>query len=158
TSSSCATGNIPSPISWRSCGVGTTEWSTTRYGPSSHASPPSGAWSSAMDRPYSLLAELTYRCPLACPYCSNPLKLRLDEKELDTRTWKRVLSEGAELGVIQVHFSGGEPLVRAVLAEGIGDARGEVLYPHPITSGMGADERRLPELRDAGLDALQISL
>ena len=109
-------------------------------------------------RPYSLLAELTYRCPLACPYCSNPLKLRLDEKELDTQSWKRVLTEAAELGVIQVHFSGGEPLVRHDLGELIGHARGQNLYTHLITSGIGADERRLRELRDAGLDAVQISL
>jgi len=109
-------------------------------------------------RPYALLAELTYRCPLKCPYCSNPLKLRLDESELDTATWKRVLAEAAELGVIQVHFSGGEPLVRHDLAELVSEARRVSLYTHLITSGMGADEPRLRQLRDAGLDAVQISL
>jgi pyrroloquinoline quinone biosynthesis protein E len=109
-------------------------------------------------RPYSLLAELTYRCPLACPYCSNPLKLRLEENELDARTWKRVLTEASGLGVVQVHFSGGEPLVRHDLAELVAHARGQNLYTHLITSGMGADERRLLQLREAGLDALQISL
>jgi len=109
-------------------------------------------------RPYSLLAELTYRCPLACPYCSNPLKLRLDDKELDTPTWKRVLTEAAELGVVQVHLSGGEPLVRQDLADLVAHARRQNLYTHLITSGMGADERRLRQLRDAGLDAVQISL
>src|SRR5690349_24808222 len=102
-------------------------------------------------RPYSLLAELTYQCPLACPYCSNPLKLRLDEKELDTQTWMRLLTEAAELGVVQVHFSGGEPLLRHDLAELVAHARGQNLYAHLITSGMGADERRLAQLRDAGL-------
>jgi pyrroloquinoline quinone biosynthesis protein E len=109
-------------------------------------------------RPYSLLAELTYRCPLACPYCSNPLKLRLEEKELDTAAWKRVLGQAAELGVIQVHFSGGEPLVRQDLAELVAHARLQNLYTHLITSGMGADERRLTQLRDTGLDALQVSV
>jgi pyrroloquinoline quinone biosynthesis protein E len=109
-------------------------------------------------RPYSLLAELTYRCPLACPYCSNPLKLRLEEKELDTAAWRRVLEEAADLGVIQVHFSGGEPLVRHDLTQLVAHARRQNLYSHLITSGMGADERRLTQLRDAGLDALQISL
>ncbi len=111
-----------------------------------------------MPHPYSLLAELTYRCPLKCPYCSNPLKLRLDEKELDTATWKRVLAEAAGLGVIQVHFSGGEPLVRQDLAELVREARRHDLYTHLITSGIGADEPRLMTLKDAGLDALQISL
>jgi PqqA peptide cyclase len=109
-------------------------------------------------RPYSLLAELTYRCPLACPYCSNPLKLRLDDKELDTSAWRRVLTQAAGLGVIQVHFSGGEPLVRPDLAELVAHARGLNLYTNLITSGVGADEPRLTRLRDAGLDAVQVSL
>lgn len=109
-------------------------------------------------RPYSLLAELTYRCPLACPYCSNPLKLRLEEKELDTATWMRVLAEAAELGVVQAHFSGGEPLIRHDLVELVAQARRQNLYTHLITSGMGADERRWTQLREAGLDAVQISL
>ncbi|MGE5192979.1 MAG: pyrroloquinoline quinone biosynthesis protein PqqE, partial [Deltaproteobacteria bacterium] len=109
-------------------------------------------------RPYSLLAELTWRCPLACPYCSNPLTLRLEEKELDTAAWKRVLAEAADLGVIQVHFSGGEPLIRQDLAELVAHARRRNLYTHLITSGMGASERRLTELRYAELDALQVSL
>ena len=52
-----------------------------------------------MTRPYSLIAELTYRCPLKCPYCSNPLQLRRYNNELDTATWKRVLGEAAGLGV-----------------------------------------------------------
>lgn len=109
-------------------------------------------------RPYSLLAELTYRCPLKCPYCSNPLKLRLDQNELDTATWKRILTEAAELGVVQVHFSGGEPLVRHDLIELTAQARSCNLYTHLITSGIGADEPQLQRLRDAGLDAVQISL
>ncbi len=109
-------------------------------------------------RPYSLLAELTYRCPLKCPYCSNPLKLRLDENELDTATWTRVLAEAAALGVIQVHFSGGEPLVRHDLSDLISEARRCNLYSHLITSGIWADESRLRQLRNAGLDAVQISL
>jgi PqqA peptide cyclase len=112
---------------------------------------------SQVPHPYSLLAELTYRCPLKCPYCSNPLNLRLDDKELDTATWKRVLSEAAELGVIQVHFSGGEPLVRRDLTELVSHVRRLDLYSHLITSGIGADDRTLARLRDAGLDAIQIS-
>ena len=93
--------------------------------------------------PYSLLAELTYRCPLKCPYCSNPLELRL-ERELDTATWQRVLAEAADLGVVQVHFSGGEPLVRGTsLRELVSHARSVNLYTHLITSGIGADENRL---------------
>src|SRR5262245_6060428 len=108
--------------------------------------------------PYCLLAELTYRCPLKCPYCSNPLKLHFDQPELDTSTWRRVLAEAAELGVIQVHFSGGEPLVRKDLPELIAEARRLGLYTHLITSGLGADEADWQRLKNAGLDAVQISL
>lgn len=108
--------------------------------------------------PYALLAELTYRCPLKCPYCSNPLNLRLDRQELDTATWKRILAEAAELGVVQVHFSGGEPLVRHDLDDLVAEARRRDLYTHLITSGVGADASRLQRLRDSGLDAIQISL
>jgi pyrroloquinoline quinone biosynthesis protein E len=108
--------------------------------------------------PYSLLAELTYRCPLKCPYCSNPLELQRYTNELDTATWKRVLAEAAGLGIVQVHFSGGEPLVRKDLAELVEEARRLDLYSHLSTSAIGADESRLTALREAGLDAIQISL
>jgi pyrroloquinoline quinone biosynthesis protein E len=108
--------------------------------------------------PYSLLAELTYRCPLQCPYCSNPLELNRFRDELDTAVWMRVLDEAARLGVVQVHLSGGEPLVRRDLADLVHTARQLGLYSHLSTSGIGADETKLASLRDAGLDALQISL
>lgn len=108
--------------------------------------------------PYSLLAELTYRCPLKCPYCSNPLKLRDYNSELETSTWKRVLAEASRLGVVQVHFSGGEPLARKDLAELVNEARQLDLYSHLSTSAVQPDETWLGRLQDAGLDALQISL
>jgi len=108
--------------------------------------------------PYSLLAELTYRCPLQCPYCSNPLELNRYNSELETESWKRVLGEAAQLGVVQVHFSGGEPLLRDDLEQLVAHARQQDLYCHLITSGVQADEARLGRLRDAGLDALQVSL
>lgn len=109
-------------------------------------------------RPMALVAELTYRCPLKCPYCSNPLELSRFRTELDTATWKRVLSEAAALGVIQVHFSGGEPLVRRDLAELVAHARQCDLYSHLSTGGTLADESALQALHDAGLDAIQISV
>lgn len=111
-----------------------------------------------MKSPYSLLAELTYRCPLQCPYCSNPLQLRNYTQELDTATWKRVLQEAADLGVVQVHFSGGEPLARTDLGELITQARDCDLYSHLSTSAAIGDESTFSRLRDAGLDAMQISL
>src|SRR5437016_4700861 len=109
-------------------------------------------------RPLALLAELTYRCPLKCPYCSNPLELRRYSAELDTATWQRVLSEAAALGVVQVHFSGGEPLVRRDLPELVRHARQLDLYTHVSTGGTLADDAVMERLHAAGLDAVQISL
>jgi pyrroloquinoline quinone biosynthesis protein E len=107
-------------------------------------------------RPYALLAELSYRCPLHCPYCSNPTRARNDG-ELTTDEWRRVLGEATELGVLQVGFSGGEPLVRRDLAELVRGAREANLYTNLITSGVGLDESRASELREAGLDSVQLS-
>lgn len=107
--------------------------------------------------PIGLLAELTHRCPLQCPYCSNPIDLDRKSSELDTATWKRVFSEAAALGVLQVHLSGGEPSARPDLAEIIAHARAEGLYTNLITSGVLLNEKGLQELYDAGLDHVQLS-
>ncbi|MBU2091676.1 MAG: radical SAM protein, partial [Alphaproteobacteria bacterium] len=85
--------------------------------------------------PIGLLAELTYRCPLACPYCSNPLALAAKTPELDTAEWTRVLRQAADLGVLQVHLSGGEPAARRDLEQIVRAAAGAGLYTNLITSG-----------------------
>lgn len=107
-------------------------------------------------RPYALLAELTYRCPLHCPYCSNPVTSGKGP-ELNLNEWQRVLVEAAELGVLQVGLSGGEPLVRRDLDEIIHSARTANLYTNLITSGLGLDDIRARALREAGLDSAQLS-
>jgi pyrroloquinoline quinone biosynthesis protein E len=109
-------------------------------------------------RPFSLLCELTYRCPLQCPYCSNPLDFAHHDTELTTEDWKRVLSEAAALGVVQAHFSGGEPLVRADAPQIIRHARELGLYTNLSTGGTLLTEKLADELREAGLDNLQISI
>src|SRR5690606_26689850 len=108
--------------------------------------------------PVSLLAELTHRCPLQCPYCSNPLELDKANVELDTATWQRVLDEASDLGVLQVSFSGGEPTLRRDLEALIAHAAGLGLYSNLITAGVLLDEARLEALLDAGLDHLQLSV
>jgi pyrroloquinoline quinone biosynthesis protein E len=107
-------------------------------------------------RPYALLAELTYQCPLHCPYCSNPAQYP-QGKELDTDEWKRVFEEAAQLGVLHLGLSGGEPLARRDLPELVAAAREAGLYSNLITSALGLDRTRLLALRDAGLDSIQIS-
>jgi pyrroloquinoline quinone biosynthesis protein E len=107
-------------------------------------------------RPYALLAELTYRCPLHCPYCSNPTHARINH-ELTTDEWEHVIHQAARLGVLQIGFSGGEPLARRDLAELIRAAREANLYTNLITSGIGFDDDRVRALRDAGLDSVQLS-
>jgi pyrroloquinoline quinone biosynthesis protein E len=106
--------------------------------------------------PYGLLAELTYRCPLRCPYCSNPVAL--GTTELDTETWMRVLDEARALGVLQLHLSGGEPLARKDLAVLVRHARALGLYTNLVTSGIGLSAPRFDELVAAGLDHVQLSL
>src|SRR6476620_11774636 len=86
---------------------------------------------------YSLLAELTHRCPLHCPYCSNPLEMTSEAMELSTEDWNRVLSEAADLGVVEVHFSGGEPLLCGNLDVLIRHANALEMYTNLITSGIG---------------------
>src|SRR5207253_9852583 len=112
----------------------------------------------ALPTPLGLLAELTHRCPLGCPYCSNPLKLDPRADELDAATWARVFREAAALGVLQVHLSGGEPAARRDLVEITAAARAAGLYANLITLAVGRTERTLDALADAGLDHVQISI
>jgi pyrroloquinoline quinone biosynthesis protein E len=109
-------------------------------------------------RPYTLIAELTYRCPLRCVYCSNPLELDRHRRELDTGTWLRVLAEAEELGVVQVSLTGGEPCVRDDLEEIVAGARRLDLYTNLATSAVPLPRERLERLRGAGLDNVQISI
>src|SRR5210317_2050757 len=90
-------------------------------------------------RPLWLLAELTYSCPLQCPYCSNPLRLGERSRELATEDWLRVLAEARKLGAIQLGLSGGEPLLRKDLEIIVGEARRLGYYTNLLTSGMGMD-------------------
>ena len=108
--------------------------------------------------PLGLLAELTHRCPLACPYCSNPLALEDRAEELDTETWASVFQQAAEMGVLQVHLSGGEPASRRDLVELTRAANGAGLYTNLITSAIGLNPGRLAQLKAAGLDHVQISI
>jgi pyrroloquinoline quinone biosynthesis protein E len=107
--------------------------------------------------PLAVLAELTHRCPLQCPYCSNPIELDRARSELTTEEWKKVLSELAELGVLQVHFSGGEPTARKDLVELVKHANDVGLYTNLITSAVLLTREKLAELADAGLSHVQIS-
>jgi pyrroloquinoline quinone biosynthesis protein E len=108
--------------------------------------------------PLGLLAELTHRCPLGCPYCSNPLALDRRDSELDTSTWARVFNEAATLGVLQVHLSGGEPGARRDLVEITAAAHAAGLYTNLITSAVGITTDTLHRLAAAGLDHVQISI
>src|SRR5438309_5908976 len=107
-------------------------------------------------KPLGLLAELTHRCPLGCPYCSNPVAL--DRDELDTATWARVFREAAALGVLQVHLSGGEPAARRDLVEITAAAHAAGLYTNLITSAVGIGDKTLDALATEGLDHVQISI
>lgn len=108
--------------------------------------------------PIGMLAELTHRCPLQCPYCSNPVELTRKREELDTETWQRVFAEAAELGVLQVHLSGGEPALRQDLEALVASCAEHDLYSNLITAGVNISRARLEALADAGLDHVQLSV
>src|SRR5262252_3435720 len=120
--------------------------------------PRAGGGVSGAERPYTLVAELTYRCPLRCVYCSNPLDFGQHREELDTETWLRVLREAEDLGVVQLNLTGGEPLVRDDLEALIAEARRLDLYTNLITSGIPLRRERLARFRELGLDNVQISI
>jgi pyrroloquinoline quinone biosynthesis protein E len=110
------------------------------------------------ERPYTLVAELTYRCPLQCVYCSNPVELERHKAELDTASWLRIVDEAEALGVVQLNLTGGEPLLRDDLEMIVARATARELYTNLITSGVPLTRERLARLAQAGLAAVQISL
>ncbi len=109
-------------------------------------------------RPYTLIAELTHRCALRCPYCSNPLDLDAHRAELTTEEWCRTFEDAAALGVMQLHLTGGEPLARKDVEALVGKARALDLYVNLITSGVPLKRERLEAIARAGLDAIQLSV
>ena len=119
---------------------------------------PSRPGPTSLSPPVGLLAELTHRCPLGCPYCSNPLELDGRGVELTTADWLRVFTEAAALGVVQVHLSGGEPAARRDLVEIVGHCAKVGLYTNLITSGIGVTPALVGALSAAGLDHVQLSI
>src|SRR5690606_32947559 len=116
-----------------------------------------GGGGHVIDPPLAVLAELTHRCPLQCPYCSNPVELERSKTELSTAEWIRVMREIADVGALQVHLSGGEPMARPALDQIVAAARDAGLYSNLITSAVLLTEERMERLARAGLDHVQIS-
>ncbi len=112
---------------------------------------------SAPEAPIALLAEITHRCPLQCPYCSNPLNLDRKSEELRTEEWKSVFDQAARLGVMHLHLSGGEPTARRDIGDLVAHASQIGLYTNLITSGVLLRKDLLDELISAGLDHVQLS-
>ena len=126
------------------------------------ASAPGTALASSADGvrpgpPLWLLAELTYRCPLHCAFCYNPVDFAAHERELDTEGWLRVLNEARALGSVQCGFSGGEPMLRDDLEILVAEAHRLGYYTNLLTSGVGLTEARADALAAAGLDHVQLS-
>src|SRR5580765_654313 len=121
------------------------------------AAPNEAAPNAAIGPPLWLLAELTYRCPLHCVFCYNPVDFARDEAELSTDDWLRVLGEARALGAVQCGFSGGEPLQRDDLEILVAEARRLGYYTNLLTSGIGLNEERIARLKQAGLDHIQLS-
>jgi len=122
-----------------------------------------GSWSMPPPdppRPYTLVAELSYRCPLHCPYCSNPVAIRGERwrDELETEHWTRVFREARALGVLQLALTGGEPMVRRDLDELVAAGRDAGLYSTLVTAGTLLTPARAARLKEAGLDHVQVSI
>jgi PqqA peptide cyclase len=113
--------------------------------------------SNTIGPPLWLLAELTYRCPLHCVFCFNPVDFATQEQELSTEDWLRVLRQGREMGAVQLGLSGGEPLLRDDLEIIVAEARRLGYYTNLLTSGVGLTEARAAALKQAGLDHVQLS-
>src|SRR5687767_7775510 len=110
-----------------------------------------------VERPFTLVAELTYRCPLACAYCSNPVQY-VGKELLGADTWRRIFREAEVLGVVQVNLTGGEPLLREDLETIVSEAHDLDLYTNLITAGLPLTYERLARLRDSGLASVQLSI
>jgi pyrroloquinoline quinone biosynthesis protein E len=108
-------------------------------------------------QPQALIAEVTHRCPLHCVYCSNPLEMQRRSEEISTEDWISIFRQAGEMGVLQLHLTGGEPLARADITELVRAGRCANLYVNLITSGVGLDAARLDALIGAGLDHIQLS-
>ncbi len=108
--------------------------------------------------PIGILAELTHRCPLQCPYCSNPVALLKANRELSTDTWKSIFNQAADLGFLQVHLSGGEPTLRPDLDELVRTLTARGVYTNLITAGINLKPERMEALAAAGLDHVQLSV
>src|SRR3954471_10705930 len=119
-----------------------------------------GWWSMPPPRPYTLVAELSYRCPLHCPYCSNPVAIGGERfrDELATGHWTRVFGEARALGVLQLALTGGEPMVRRDLDELVAAGRAAGLYSTLVTAGIHFTRERAAQLKEAGLDHVQVSV
>src|SRR5215218_4306665 len=117
------------------------------------------SWS-MQPRPSTLIAELSYQCPLHCPYCSNPLDVGREQyrSELETEDWIRIFAEARRLGVLQLALTGGEPMLRRDLVELCAGARDADLYSSLITAGTLFTRDRAQALKSAGLDHVQISI
>lgn len=109
-------------------------------------------------RPYNLIAELTYRCPLRCVYCSNPLDYARTRDALDGAAWSAVFGEASALGVVHVGLTGGEPTLHPDLPAIVAGAAEASLYPHLVTAGTTLDADGLRALRSAGLRSVQLSV
>jgi PqqA peptide cyclase len=116
-----------------------------------------GSVQSKINNPLWLLAEVTYKCPLHCVFCYNPVDYTQYGPELSTEEWLRVLREGREIGCTQLGFSGGEPLMRDDLEIMVAEARKLGYYSNLITSGVGLTEKRIAAFKQGGLDHIQLS-
>lgn len=111
----------------------------------------------AIPGPRWVNAEITYKCPLHCVFCYNPIDYTRFGPELSTEDWLRAFREARELGAVQLGLSGGEPLMRDDVEIMVAEATKLGYYVNLITSGIGLTEERIAAFRDGGLGQIQLS-
>jgi MoaA/NifB/PqqE/SkfB family radical SAM enzyme len=105
-----------------------------------------------------LILAPTYRCQFHCVHCGVKRTPGLEDQEMETALIKSILDQAKHLGVIQVVFSGGEPLLRDDLEDSIHHARQAGIITRVITNGLLLDRQRVCRLKQAGLTQCSVSI
>lgn len=107
--------------------------------------------------PVKAVWETLYICNARCRSCTR-WQEKPDPDMLSTVEGKSLIQQLAQAGVLNLSFTGGEPLLRKDIYELIACAKAHGLSTSLMSNGLLINERRAKELIQAGLDLIYISL
>ena len=108
--------------------------------------------------PFYISLAVTNRCQGRCVHCYSFLQRHEERPELTTAELESVIDQAARLGIFQVIFTGGEPLLRKDILELIGHARRRGLLTRLNTNSLLLDRDMALALKKAGLGQCALSL